>query len=55
MRNAGIVWTRDTLAAYLVDPTGHIPGSRMFATGLHDPAEIEALLDYLELATDPNR
>ncbi|KAA0973014.1 cytochrome c family protein [Pseudomonas sp. ANT_H12B] len=48
MKSAGIVWTRETLTAYLEDPKEVVPGTRMIFWGLSDPEKIENLLAYLE-------
>ena len=48
MKSAGIVWTRETLTAYLEDPKAVVPGTRMIFWGLSDPAKIENLLAYLQ-------
>lgn len=48
MKSAGIVWTRETLTAYLEDPKEVVPGTRMIFWGLSDPQKIENLLAYLQ-------
>lgn len=48
MKSAGIVWTRETLTAYLEDPKAVVPGTRMIFWGLSDPQKIENLLAYLQ-------
>lgn len=48
MKSAGIVWTRETLTAYLEDPKEVVPGTRMIFWGLSDPEKIENLLAYLQ-------
>ncbi len=48
MKSAGIVWTRETLIAYLEDPKEVVPGTRMIFWGLSDPEKIENLLAYLQ-------
>lgn len=48
MKSAGIVWTRETLIAYLEDPNEVVPGTRMIFWGLSDPEKIENLLAYLQ-------
>ncbi|WP_139839531.1 PQQ-dependent sugar dehydrogenase [Oceanibacterium hippocampi] len=46
-------WTREALTRYIADPAGTIPGTRMPAPEIADPAVIEALVDILEgLASD---
>ncbi|WP_415757004.1 c-type cytochrome [Pseudomonas sp. LT1P18] len=48
MKSAGIVWTRETLTAYLEDPKEVVPGTRMIFWGLSDPEKIDNLLAYLQ-------
>ncbi|WP_033060312.1 c-type cytochrome [Pseudomonas mandelii] len=48
MKSAGIVWTRETLTAYLEAPKDVVPGTRMIFWGLSDPEKIDNLLAYLE-------
>jgi cytochrome c len=47
MKESGVVWDDATLAAYLADPKGFIPGNRMFFPGLKKEGEIQDLLAYL--------
>ncbi len=51
MRDAGVVWTDDTLAKYLHDPRKFVPGNRMAFPGIKDDTEIADLLAYLHRAT----
>ncbi|MFJ7284591.1 c-type cytochrome [Pseudomonas sp. NPDC099000] len=48
MKSAGIVWTRETLTAYLEAPKEVVPGTRMIFWGLSDPEKIDNLLAYLQ-------
>lgn len=48
MKSAGIVWTRETLTAYLEAPKKVVPGTRMIFWGLSDPQKIEDVLAYLQ-------
>lgn len=48
MKSSGIVWTRDKLVAYLEDPKGVVPGTRMIFWGLSDQEKIDNLLAYLQ-------
>ncbi|POA18712.1 cytochrome c family protein [Pseudomonas sp. FW300-N1A1] len=48
MKSADIVWTRDTLTAYLEDPKAVVPGTRMIFWGLSDQEKIDNLLAYLQ-------
>ena len=47
MKNSGIVWEDDTIAAYLKEPKDYIPGNRMTFAGLRKDDEIADLLAYL--------
>lgn len=55
MRGSGIVWTDETLTAYLAAPRDTIPGNRMAFAGLARGADIEAVLDYLRVVTAPQQ
>lgn len=48
MKSSGVVWTRETLAAYLEAPKKVVPGTRMIFWGISDPEKIENLLAYLQ-------
>lgn len=48
MKSAGIIWTRETLTAYLEAPKKVVPGTRMIFWGLSDPQKIEDVLAYLQ-------
>ena len=48
MKSAGIVWTHETLAAYLEAPKKVVPGTRMIFWGLSDPQKVEDVLAYLQ-------
>lgn len=47
---AGDVWSSEKLHAFLTDPRGAMPGTKMAFRGLKDAADIDALLAYLESA-----
>lgn len=42
-----IVWSADTLDAYLADPTGYIPGSEMAPGTVRDPEQRAAIVAFL--------
>ncbi|HCP82104.1 MAG TPA: MFS transporter, partial [Octadecabacter sp.] len=44
---AGDVWTTEALGAFLTDPRGTMSGTKMAYRGLSDPADIEAVLAYI--------
>ncbi len=47
MKNSGVVWTRDKLAAYIEDPKSVVSGTRMIFWGISDSQKIENILTYL--------
>lgn len=51
MKKSEVVWSDDTLAKFLGDPQGFIPGTRMGFPGVKDAADLSALLAYLKQAT----
>jgi hypothetical protein len=51
MKESGIVWTDETVAAYVTDPKGFVPGNKMAFAGLKEDDEIQDLLAYLHEAT----
>jgi len=53
MKNSGVVWTRDKLAAYIEAPKKVVSGTRMIFWGISDPEKIENLLAYLETFQKP--
>ncbi len=52
MKNSGITWNRETVTAYLKDPKGVVPGTRMIFWGLSDEEKIDNLLAYLQSFTE---
>ena len=47
MRTSGLVWDRDTLRRFLMDPVGTVPGTAMAISGL-SADDAEAVINYLE-------
>ena len=47
MKESGVTWNEETIAAYLADPRGYIKGNRMAFAGLKEE-EIADLLAYLK-------
>ena len=47
MADSGIVWEDETIAAYLKDPKGYVPGNKMVFVGLKKDEDIADLLAYL--------
>ena len=52
MKNSGVVWTRDKLAAYIEAPKKVVSGTRMIFWGISDQDKIENILAYLETFQD---
>lgn len=48
MKNSGVVWTRDKLAAYIEAPKKVVSGTRMIFWGISDKEKIDNILAYLE-------
>jgi cytochrome c len=48
MKNSGITWNEETIAAYMKDPKGYIKGNKMAFRGLKKDADIDNLLAYLK-------
>jgi cytochrome c len=51
MAASGIVWDEQTIAAYLADPKGYIPGNKMAFPGLKKPEDIANVIEFLKQAT----
>lgn len=54
---SGLVWTEDTLSAFLTDPKGYVPGTKMTFPGIKKPDELANVIAYLKTfspATAPN-
>jgi cytochrome c len=51
MRESGIVWDAESIAAYIRDPRGYIPGNRMAFAGLRRDEDVDAVIAYLRAAT----
>jgi cytochrome c2 len=47
LTSSGIVWEDETIAAYLKDPKGYVPGNKMVFVGLKKDEDIADLLAYL--------
>jgi cytochrome c len=50
MKESGLVWDDETLAKYLRDPRGSMPGNKMAFPGIKNDAEIADLIAYLHEA-----
>lgn len=51
MRRFAIVWDEKTLANYLRDPKGDVPGTKMVFAGVKRPDQLADLIAYLKEAT----
>lgn len=51
MKASGIVWSPETLAAYLAKPKDLVPGTKMVFPGLKKEKQIANIIAYLEEAT----
>ncbi|WP_416898037.1 MAG: c-type cytochrome [Minwuia sp.] len=51
MKDSGIVWSEETIAAYLADPKGYIPKNKMAFPGLKKEADIANIIAYLKEAS----
>ena len=52
MKNSGVVWTKDKLAAYIEAPKKVVKGTRMIFWGISDPEKIDNILAYIEQFQD---
>ncbi len=48
MKSANLTWTDDTLAKYLADPKGTVPGTKMVYAGMKNPDDVKAVIEYLK-------
>ncbi len=53
MISASIVWDDRSLAAFLMDPVGFVPGNRMVSAGIQNRDALADLLFYLRHVTRP--
>lgn len=53
MLAASIVWDEATLAAFLANPAGFVPGNRMVSPGVANAEALADLLFYLRRVTEP--
>lgn len=47
MKGAGKVWNQQTIAAFLQNPCGYVPGTKMSYPGLHQQEAINKIIPYL--------
>jgi len=48
MKNIGLKWTPENLAAFIAAPQMIVPGTKMAFGGLKDPEKVKEVVDYLE-------
>jgi cytochrome c len=51
IKSSGIVWDDTTLADYLKDPKGRVPGTKMVYAGLKRQEQLNDMLAYLKKVT----
>ena len=51
MRRSGIVWNDRTLARFLTNPQGFVPGTTMVSPGIASRADLDAMLFYMRQVT----
>ena len=47
MKNSGKVWDPETMVAFLQNPRGTVPGTKMSFPGLHQPEAVQKIIPYL--------
>lgn len=47
MRNNGLIWTPETIDAFISDPENYIPANRMRVEGIEDPKTRQLIINYL--------
>ncbi len=48
MRKNGLIWTPETINAFISNPENYIPGNRMRMEGIKDPKTRELIINYIE-------
>ena len=51
MTDSGIVWTDETVSAYVENPAKFMPGNRMSFVGIRNAEDRAKLIDYLKRET----
>jgi len=51
MKNSGIVWDDATMAEYIGNPKGKVPGTKMLYNGVKNAGQLADLVAYLKEAT----
>lgn len=53
LKAADIVWSREQIDAFITSPTGKVPGTIMAFAGVAKAADRSAIIDYLQVETQP--
>jgi len=53
MRDSGVIWTDENLAAYIANPRKFMPKNRMSFAGLRKPDDQAAVIAYIKEKTSP--
>jgi cytochrome c len=53
MKNNGLIWTPETLDAFISDPSNYIPGNRMRVQGIKDLETRKLIVNYLMRESKP--
>ncbi len=48
MKRANLVWDEANLREYIADPQAKVRGNRMPFDGLHDPKDVDDIVEYLK-------
>ena len=48
MKRANLVWDEANLRDYIADPQAKVKGNRMPFDGLHDPKDVDDIVEYLK-------
>ncbi len=51
MKEKAVTWNEETLAAYLANPKGYVPGNKMVFPGIKKESELADIIAYLKEAT----
>lgn len=51
MKAKAVTWNEETIAAYIADPKGYIPGNKMVFPGIKKESELADIVAYLKSAT----
>ena len=54
MKDNGLIWTPETLDAFISDPSNYIPDNRMRVQGIKDSETRKLIVNYLMRESKPN-